>query len=123
MELEHDSQTASFQSEDVLEDELMNSGELEPYSSPDRTDPEDNCNNNEPTTSISLSLKPPDELTWQVVMATFFATFGCLNFGYALGWTAQSLDYIKNDPDMPDFTDTQNSWVSVSQPDSSNLDT
>ncbi|XP_063728364.1 uncharacterized protein LOC134855914 [Symsagittifera roscoffensis] len=66
----------------------------------------------EPESSFSASLKPPDKLTWQVIMATVFSTLGCMNFGYALGWSAQSIDNIKDDPDMPNFSDTQNSWIS-----------
>ena len=61
----------------------------------------------------SISLKPPEKMTRQVAMATVFTTMGCINFGYALGWTSQSVNNIADDPDMPSFSSTQNSWTSV----------
>ena len=49
------------------------------------------------------------------ILATFFAAFGALSFGYSLGYSSSALVDLKNSTDRHlHFTTEQGSWFAVS---------
>ena len=53
-------------------------------------------------------------VSWGLIIANCLSFFGSVNFGFALSWTAASLQNIANDESMPNFSQREQNWVSVS---------
>ena len=52
-------------------------------------------------------------LPLNVALATLFASFGCVSFGYAISWSSPAIPSLSADASMPNLSDNQISWISV----------